>query len=360
MQVHTPPHRPRWPGLAGLALVAAALGCDGGAAEREAELAARRAAAQEAKAAEATPREPAQPTPPVTPPPQKKPLAELFPPGAVDLPTPLLGARFGMTEEEARAAVPALAEGTTLTPAAFDGVTIAVQYFSRSRTLRLVQVALPVDAAASTLESRWGPPLSRGGADAARCWVNAETGVQASLDGEGKLLLRAFLPWRSILGVPDEELGDAPAGDAPAPAAGKKGKGKVDADAYPALGVEPEPLLGMTLDAVKREYAAALRDSAVVTDARVVLTVPPHECTARPTFVDLSVTEGVVDRIHLTLEHGGDAATRDAIEAAITAKYGEAVARKDAVSTHVAGRVKAIVSRDEAAGTFSLFLSPAK
>ncbi len=361
----------------GLALCISLTACDGGGAgptKRAAptkqapasadEQAEKEAAAKAAAAAEAAKRAQARRD-------QKRPLSELFPPGAVDLPTPLAGARFGMTADATRAAVPALTDSTTLTPEAFEGVTIRVQYFNRSKTLRLVQVALPAAEAPALLESRWGPPVPSAGA---RCWTNEQTGVQAVLDDGGKLLLRAFLPWRSILGVseeldaddvkPDggvETKSDDAAKKKPETSSKKQAKKQAkkksaEGDAYPALGVEPEPLLGMSLEQVKSAYAEALRDSTVVSDARVVLTLPPHECSAKPTFIDLSVTEGVVSRVHLKLEYRSDA-DREAIATALKAKYGDAVATKDAVSTHYSGRVKVVVSHAVADRTYSLFIS---
>ncbi len=355
----------------GLALCISLTACDGGGAgptkraapAKQAQTgaddpAAKEAAAKAAAAEEAAKREQERRE-------RKRPLSELFPPGAVDLPTPLAGARFGMTADAARAAVPALVDSTTLTPEAFEGVTIRVQYFNRSKTLRLVQVALPAAEAPALLESRWGPPvLAPGSGEGARCWTNEQTGVQATLDGEGKLLLRAFLPWRSILGVSEDgDVDDVtPDGavettsDAKKPAKKKSAKKSVK---YPALGVEPEPLLGMKLEQVKRAYAEALRDSTVISDTRVVLTLPPHECSAKPTFIDLSVEGGVVSRVHLKLEYRSDA-DREAIAAALKAKYGEPVATKDAVSTHVSGLVKVVVSHAADERSYSLFISSPK
>ncbi len=233
---------------------------------------------------------------------------------------------FKMDEQMVRRRVKQFAATNEFEPAGFSGVRLRVQFFKRSRKVRVLQAIVP-GGAQSLLTQVWGEPIRPAHTNLA-CWLNPQAGLQATVQPEDDTaLFHAYRPAASLLGTDRQ------------------------------LGFVTTPLLGMEIADIQSAYPDYLLDSIPATDTRAVLMLPPTECSREPTFVDLRLARGRVDRIHLKLPYLGDPQRKETLLGMIRTKYGDPVAQRDAVVTYRLNGPKVLVADDPQSGVLSLFIS---
>ncbi len=268
---------------------------------------------------------------PQTPTPQVKsvvqrPLTDLFSRGAASLPEGLRQIDLRMGEQEVRKRVEALASTNAFSPEGFADVTLRLQFFTRSRQIRLIQVEVP-GGARSLLTQLWGEPMRV--RDDLDCWLNEQAGLQVTVGSDDTALVHAYRPSQVLLGD------------------GEK------------FGFATTPLLGRELADIESTYPDYLIDSAEVTPLRAVLMLPPVECSREPTYVDLRIDRGRVTRVHLKLPYLGDEARKQTLLRTLQAKYGGPVAQRGTVVTYRLSGPKVLVEDDPATAMLSIFVSTA-
>ena len=164
----------------------------------------------------------------------KKPLKELIAGKKPSLVGPFGKLKFGMKEDEAKAAVPELfVKSYGMRSEEYEGVSFSTYFPKDSGTLETMRVQLPKPGARETLVAAWGPAIDATEYGKAQSyWFNAEDGIRACLkEGFGEdmdLELRAYLPAAKLIG-----------------------------DAKGTFGFETKPLLGATAADLKATFPVA-------------------------------------------------------------------------------------------------------
>jgi len=255
-----------------------------------------------------------------------RPLEELFVAGQVSLPAGAIGLNFRMGEQQVRKALPALASANTLVPPGFPEVIVRVQFTPRSRTLRLLQVVVP-GGARSLLTPLWGPPIP-GPSTGLDCWLNEQVGIQATVAGDDTVIVHDYRSARWLIGGPGMQLGFSSA-----------------------------PLLGMEAADVQAAFPDYLAEAPPATAERLLLMLPPLDCSREPTYVDLRIERGRVVRIHFKLPYLGDPARKQVLATALSEKFGGPVAQRGQVATYRLTGPKVLVEDLPEASMYSVFIS---
>jgi len=168
---------------------------------------------------------------------ESKPIADLFPGSAVEMPPPLAKLEFGMTNEEAEGAL----KGITDSLVDIEGYEeVSAGSFSTERgekeVLVSVRLSLPKEAGdiEKMLTEKWGEPRSiKDLSDTVKVWFNPDKGLRARLkDGFGDkkdLEFSAYMPFDKLIGTDPAKFG-----------------------------FETEPLLGMDLAGLNEHYGDVL------------------------------------------------------------------------------------------------------
>jgi hypothetical protein len=269
-------------------------------------------------------------SPPPSAAPPKRGLEALFAgtrPGLVGLGA----AQLGMTKEELAKANPELAAGGVTTP---QGVVCVPEIDRSTERLEAVNMLLGTDLteAERVLVTAWGEPAR--GSDApgkpALFWHDAPHGVRA--------VLRATTAGTHVevrrMTTVDALLG-----------------GRSDAGAEPRFGFEVAPLLGATIDELKKSYVATPRAADAASGADVVIVLPVTEYGWRDTRVHGYTSGGRITRFTFEIEYGrAPPGWRERVLAAIEDKLGkpEVVDAGALGSYRVFRGARLVLLRDEA------------
>jgi hypothetical protein len=219
--------------------------------------------------------------------------AEFFGPHVVP-PGALEKLRIGMPVAEARTLAPGAVNVRAGIPTKFDGVREFVALDDKAGTVRSIYLNVPAHAE-DVIAEAWGPgaPATWPVNKPVKIWADPSTGWRALL--------------RPALGVTRDLVFDnyIPAfalfGDMP--------------DSLEAL---PEPVLGRTVDEVKRAY----KDQIAPVGRTLVITLPPTEWDRVATKITLEVGGGRVRGIEMAIPWKPHPAARDQLLDLFKAKWG--------------------------------------
>jgi hypothetical protein len=167
---------------------------------------------------------------------EKKPLAELFPSKAVELPPPLAKLTFGMTNADAEKALPGIT--TKLVDLeGFEDVSAGSFSLDKGDTEVLASVRLSIpktEDVTKLLTEKWGAPrTTKELDDTVLVWFNPEKGLRARLKpgfGDNQdLEFSAYMPFETLIGTDKTKFG-----------------------------FEKTPLLGLDLKGLTKEYGDVL------------------------------------------------------------------------------------------------------
>lgn len=252
---------------------------------------------------------------------------QLFATKRPELPGPLAELRFGMSAAEVSEAVPELKTGH-MTSTGYAGVRFGLGELETGKTLENIYVVIEGADAEKILTAAWGEP-KRGTAygQPQPLWFNADKGIRVRITRDMQdqtIHFERYLPVAMLLGP------------------GKQ-----------TLGFETTPLLGASVEDLKRAYGQylqvltaeeaarqrereeveALAGQALNADGRAAedtnLDLPPTEYAMASTRVHPTIAEGKIVRFRVAIDYGQMPAARDEIFALLKAKWGEPVARKD-------------------------------
>ncbi len=257
---------------------------------------------------------------------KKKTLEGFFTSKAPELQGPHAKLKFGMTEEEAKAAAPEMFEGKYpgVDSAEYEGVSFDAYFPKKTGKLQSLTVKLPKAGALDALKAAWGEPKE--GEDLGKKqqhWFNAEAGVRAVLkDGFGEdmdLVLTPYVPAAQLIG----------------------------ADKGVPFGFEKDQaILGATDEQLKTAFAAyyvatskeeaekqrkaiekmAEKDLSALGAAKpsVHLDLPPTEWGSYWTRVNVTWSDdGKVERYRFGVDYEPHPAAKDEILGLLKAKFGE-------------------------------------
>lgn len=171
--------------------------------------------------------------------PAKKPMAELFPGKNVEMPPPLAALKFGSSEEDAEKAVPGITD-KLVDLEEYEG-DISAGSFSTDRgpakVLVSMRLSIPTkgDELKTMLTEKWGEPKEQ--TDLGKtvyAWYNPENGLRARLKDsfsadQKDLEYSAYMPFEKLIGTDKAKFG-----------------------------FENEPLLGMDLEGLTKNYGDVL------------------------------------------------------------------------------------------------------
>jgi len=181
-------------------------------------------------------------------------------------------------------------------PLPVDGVKEYVGIDDRLATVRSIYLNLPPQAE-ELLKDAWGPPNEvKEHEKDVYVWLDSETQWRAT--------------WRPALGVNHDLFFD---NYIPAE--------KLLGDQPDTLGGLPAPVLGKTVDEVKKAYKEDLQN--VIPNKQLVLTLLPTEWDHAPTRIELDLAGGKVRALSFSIPYKGHPADKEALQTLFQSKWGE-------------------------------------
>jgi hypothetical protein len=257
---------------------------------------------------------------------ESKPLGDLFPGKAVELPPPLATLTFGMTEADAEKALP----GITTKLVDLEGwKDVSAGSFSTDKgdTKVLTSLRLSLDKGVGDVEKllteKWGAPRKTTElSDTVLVWFNPEKGLRARLKdgfGDGKdLEFSAYMPFEKLLGTDKTKFGF---------------------ETTPLLGLDLAGLTkdyGNVLEVLTKEEAEkkreemkkmfgdkldALGEAQASTDIHLLPTeLESYRTTVWPRF---NKDTGLIESVRMTVPFEGEEGAADRMMAAMKAAWGE-------------------------------------
>jgi len=231
---------------------------------------------------------------------QQKPIADLFPGTAVELPPPLARLSLGMARADAETTVPNIAvRRVKLEGYADVWADSSSTQMGDTEVLTKVEVWLPRAAGdiKTMLSEKWGAPRWNTDTNSAM-WFNPEQGLRASLKdfGDNKLLLfSAYMPFEKLLGTDKAKFG-----------------------------FETTPLLGLDFAGLSKDYGQVL---TVLDEARAstALHLPPTELERLRTTVwpRFNKETGRIESLRMLVPFDAEEGAADRMMAAMKAVWGE-------------------------------------
>jgi hypothetical protein len=291
------------------------------------------------------PHDPLKVDPASTPAPAKtnKPLAELFSAKAPTFPAVFNGVTPGMTLEEAKKKIPGLDKEMDFQLPEYDtraGLRVSDEKRVRYLTLSAGKDALPLATAA------WGKPtVVKISGDDWNVWFNPEAKVRAKLRSSeySRVEFASYVPVAEFLGS-----------DKGGPAFQKA-----------------HPLIGMTADDVRKNYAANVLEASAeknaaqmaaiqkfagtkadlgASQASIDLIYPPTEYGSDQTKVYLNFQKGKLYRYMFDVGYEGSAQQKDDVLALTTKTYGKPKPKKDFSTTYLVFRKSPTVKLEDKSG----------
>ncbi len=211
---------------------------------------------------------------------------------------------IGMKQSEAKALAPGAVSARNGVPLAVDGVKEYVSIDDRSATVRSIYLNVP-PSADEVLKEAWGEPnaATEQLGKPVQVWFDSETGWRATLRNalgvNHDLFFDNYIP-------ADKLLGDQP----------------------DTLGGLPSPVLGKTVDEIKKAY----KDEIVVVlpNKELVLTLLPTEWEHVGTRIQLNVSGLRVKELSFAIPWKGFPNDKDVLEKLFRSKWGEPKEIEDA------------------------------
>jgi hypothetical protein len=262
---------------------------------------------------------------------EKKDPATLFTGDKVTLP-PVMGAiTLGMTQEQAKAAMPELPEDGTIKSEEYSDMRFHCSFDDDTKKLTRMYFNMPKPDAIKFATAKWGEPKKA--TDLGKevlWWFNPEGKLRVSLadsfsEGEASIEFTAYLPVNDFLGAEGKDLAFA----------------------------KDAPLLGLTVADVEAKYAAVIKKKSEEEakksqedlakfageeakalmgkpKASVSLEYPPTEWASFWTPVHLSWSdEGKIERYWFGIDFEPHPAAKDELMALFKAKWGEPTQEKE-------------------------------
>jgi hypothetical protein len=258
---------------------------------------------------------------------ESKPVAELFPSKAVELPPPLAKLTFGMTKADAEKALPGITDKLVDLEGYAD---ISAGSFSTDKgdteVLTSLRVSFPKEASADIeklLTEKWGAPRkTKELDDEVLVWFNPEKGLRARLKnsfGDGKdLEFSAYMPFEKLIGTD---------------------KAKFGFETTPLLGLDLAGLskdYGNVLEVLTKEQAEKKReemkkmfgdkiDALGEAQASTDIHLPPTELESFRTTVwpRFNKDTGLIESVRFTVPFDSEEGAADRMMAAMKTAWGE-------------------------------------
>lgn len=266
---------------------------------------------------------------------EKKELSTLFTSDKVTLPPPTAALKLGMSEEEGKAAVPKMDDGT-IKPEEYPDLWFKADFDDETKKLTRVYVNVPKDEAVKLMTAQWGQPqksVELKGTSSEKevlWWFNPEAELRVSLtdgfsDGEAHVEFTQYWPLAKLLGAEGAEM--AFQKDAPL-----LGLTVADLDAKYGSFVkkESEEEAKKSQEDIKKMAGAEAGALMGKPTASVDLEYPPTEWGKYWTPIHLSWSdEGKIERAWFGIDFEPNPAAKDEIMAFFKKKWGEPKAEKE-------------------------------
>jgi len=232
--------------------------------------------------------------------PTKKPAEDAFT-NTLAFPAPIAKLAIGMTEADAKAAVPDLQPEKFVEAPDYEGL----ETFVRITDGRVAQVSAaikkqPCDAVQAWLTKKWGAPLELTNSSGKKLahYDSATAGLRAMVEERGggscQLNYARVATTEQLLGT-DPKL----------------------------FGFEKTALIGMTQEDLMKTYADAMPKPRADDPNSITISLPALTTSEYANHADVRLKDGKVTGYTLSIVSGGDAATDAAIAARLEAMFGK-------------------------------------
>jgi hypothetical protein len=229
---------------------------------------------------------------------------------AVAAPGPLGKLKIGMPVDEAKKVagsyIPSGKRDYQSYPSGYSGMKYAVGLDDEKTKVNQIRIIIP-ESAKATLDKAWGASLeSKCHDDPCWYWFDASTGVRAKAEKEFR---------KGYIGVDFYNYSPIDKLFAPKPA---------------TFAFETTPLLGATIDDVKKAYGAQYHEDAGSSSTVRYLELPPTKYESYWTRVNLHDENGKVTELAMSIETPDEIATaHDELYGEIEKQWGKPVETKD-------------------------------
>lgn len=262
---------------------------------------------------------------------EKKDPATLFIGDKVTLPELLGKLTLGMTQEQAKAAMPELPEDGTLKPEAYEDMRFYVNFDDDTKKMTRIYFNMPKADAVKLATAKWGEPKK--GTDLGKevlWWFNPEGKLRVSVadsfsEGEASIEFTAYMPVNDLLGAEGKDL--AFAKDAPL-----LGLTVADLEAKyaPFLKKESEEEAKKSQEDLAKFAGEDVKALMGKPTASVDLEYPPTEWAKYWTPIHLSWSdEGKIERFWFGIDFEPHPAAKDELLAFFKTKWGEPTTEKE-------------------------------
>lgn len=255
----------------------------------------------------------------------KKPLGDLFPGKAVELPPPLAKLTFGMVKADAEKTLPGITEKLVKLEE-FDGVSAGSFCMDKGETevLTTLRLSLPKDAdAEKVLTEKWGAPRKTTElSDTVLVWFNPDKGLRARLKkgfGDGMdLEFSAYLPFEQLLGTDKAKFGFE---KTPLLGLDLAGLNKDYGDVLEVLTKEEAQKKREEMKKMFGDQIDALGEAQASTDIHLLPTeLESFTTTVWPRF---NKETGTIESVRMTIPFEGEEGAADRMMAAMKKVWGE-------------------------------------
>lgn len=295
---------------------------------------------------------------------ENKELSTLFTGDKPTLPPPVAALKLGMSEDEGKAALPSMDEGT-IKPAEYPELWFAADFDKQSKQLRRIYFNLPKAEAVELMSAQWGEPSKA--TDLGKevlWWFNPEAELRVSLSdsfsaGEAHVEFTHYWPLAKFLGE-----GPELAFQKDAPLLGLS-VAELEAKYGPWVEKQSEEEAAKKQEDIKKmagDEAGALLGKPT---ASINLEYPPTEWAKYWTPVYLSWSDdGKIERVWFGLDFEPHPPAKDQIMALLQSKWGEPKVEQKKYGDgmiHVFSEQPFItVEEDTISGKWNVFLEPTR